>query len=116
MLSDNTSETTGTAKWVTKFDFAHYSHEKVLFRDNQISDREIALRNIYDDHGLSIVQFFRTFDSDHARKTLFVTTTSAASILRRVKEPRCRLFFFSIEQRSWPSRMDVISFKHYLTF
>lgn len=78
-LSGSASETTGTAVRATKFDFVHDRHWDVLFRRDQKDDPNILLCNMSDAH-VYLVEAFSVYEFDHARGTLSVTTTAAASL------------------------------------
>lgn len=77
--SDGASETTGTTVGVMKFGVAHFCYEDLFLRVHQIKDQEILQPGISNAQVLLVVQFFRLYRSEHARKRVSVATATMAT-------------------------------------
>lgn len=99
--NDTTSETTSTAMRAAKFDIDHYRHQNLQFRVNQINNLEIPLRNIRDDHVLSLASTFRAYGLENAIETLSVTNKASENRSKACEGFSLSTLAFSTKLRPW---------------
>lgn len=63
----------------TKFDVAHYHHENMPLMVMQINVPKILVRDICNNHAISLVTLFHGYVFDHARGTLSAATTATGN-------------------------------------
>lgn len=87
-VSGGFSETTDKAVRVTECGVGNYFHEDVRLEVTWINGSKIALRDICEAYGLSLVETFRAYRLGHPRETCSVTTSAVMSCSEESKGAR----------------------------